>query len=384
VKITYTSPNASHHYRYASELDKKNCLRAFVSGWPRFAPKSRNFRLNTKLVRVDFYQTMALLFGRFLSSRDLLFALSNSALDAASFQYALESDIFLYYRTCGVKTTTKIKDAGLKTICIMEEVNSHVLYAHQLILQEYMKLGFPPSSYLYSYDVRKRLDAYQISDYILCPSTYVKRSLEGNGIPTEKIIVNSFGMSPISMTSSCRQRGSNETFRILYVGQLNIRKGLRYLVEAFNLITHSRKELVLVGPKTSCTGLETTVIPDNIYFPGVLKGEQLSDQYLSATVFVLPSIEEGMALVIGEAMASGLPVIATTHTGAEDIMTNGKEGLIVNPCDSHALADALQTIIDTPGLRDQMSLNCLKTATSISTWEDSACNLIASFSKLIH
>jgi glycosyltransferase involved in cell wall biosynthesis len=65
-------------------------------------------------------------------------------------------------------------------------------------------------------------------------------------------------------------------------------------------------------------------------------------------------------------------------------MTNGKEGLIVNPCDSHALADALQTIIDTPGLRDQMSLNCLKTATSISTWEDSACNLIASFSKLIH
>jgi glycosyltransferase involved in cell wall biosynthesis len=327
---------------------------------------------------------MALILGRFFSTRDLFFALSNSALDAASYKYALEADIFLYYRTAGVNTTKRIKDAGLKTICIMEEVNSHVLYAQRLMLNEYLKLGFSPCACPHSYDVRKRLDAYQISDYILCPSNFVKRSLEGEGIPGDKIIVNSFGMSPIALASTSVSERNHGIFRVLYVGQINIRKGLRYLVEAFSLIKHPRKELVLVGPKTSCTGLEKTVLSDNIYFTGGLKGEDLSDQYLAATVFVLPSVEEGMALVLGEAMASGLPVIATTHTGAEDIMTHGKEGFIVNPCDSRALADALQIIIDTPGLRDQMSSNSVKTATSISTWEDSARNLVAKFSALIH
>jgi starch synthase len=384
VKITYTSPNASHHYRYALELDRKSCLNAFVSGWPRFAPKSRRFKLNSKLVRQDLFQSLALLFGRYFSSRDVFFSLSNSALDAASFHYAVKSDIFLFYRTSGVNTTKRIKAAGGGTLCIMEEVNSHILFAHRLILEEYLKLGFSPCACPHSYDVRKRLDAYQLSDYILCPSSFVRRSLEWSGIPGEKIIVNPFGMPPIpSAVTKDISKGGTDTFRILFVGQINIRKGLRYLVEAFKLISHPRKELIFVGPKTHCTGLENTVIPDNVYFPGVLKGESLDEQYLAATVFVLPSVEEGMALVLGEAMASGLPIVATTHTGAEDIMTHGKEGFIVNPCDSRALADALQTIIDTPALRLQMRANSLAAASTISTWEESTSNLVSKFKTLL-
>jgi glycosyltransferase involved in cell wall biosynthesis len=268
----------------------------------------------------------------------------------------------------------------------MEEVNSHVLSAHKLILQEYLKLGFSACDFPHPYDVGKRLDAYQISDYILCPSSFVKRSLQDQGIPAEKIIVNSFGMAPVTLSTTTKKsmRPDKEIFRVLYVGQINIRKGLRYLVEAFGLIRHSRKELVLVGPMTSCTGLEKTMLPDNIYFKGLLSGNDLSEEYFAATVFVLPSIEEGMALVIGEAMASGLPVIATTNTGAEDIMIDGKEGFIVRPCDSSALADALQAVIDNPRLRDQMAANSLATATSFSSWQASTAKLANQFSKLIH
>jgi glycosyltransferase involved in cell wall biosynthesis len=382
LKITYTSPNASHHYHYANELDNLNSLYALVSGWPRFAPKSRHLRLKTKLIREDFFQSMALLLGKCSSARDVCFSLSNSALDARSFRLAVQSDVFLFYRSTGVNTTKRLKYAGHQTICIMEEVNSHVLYAHQLILQEYLKLGFSPCDFPYTYDLRKRLDAYQISDYILCPSSFVRRSLTKYGIPEEKIIVNTFGMAPVSFAGTMDPVDRDNVFRILYVGQVNVRKGLRYLVEAFKLLIHPRKELVIVGPMTSCTGLEKTILPEGLSFKGVLKGRDLSQQYSAASVFVLPSVEEGMALVIGEALASGLPVIATTNTGAEDIMTSGIEGFIVEPCNSLALADALQTIIDTPSLRDQMSTNSLKTATTISCWQVSASNLVAKLSSL--
>jgi starch synthase len=382
MKITYTSPNSSHHYQYAKGFDDLDVLNVFISGWPRFAPSARRFKLNNRIIRADLFQALALIFGRYCSSRDIFYKLSNSALDAASYKYAKQSDFFIYYRTTGVATNRRLKEAQYPTVCIVEEVNSHVLHAHQLILDEYLKLGLGPCAQLHSYDLRKRLDAYQIADYILCPSSFVRRSLIHYGISSDRIIINPFGMKPLAPLPPDQKKPDKDVFRILYVGQINIRKGLRYLVEAFRLLNHPCKELVIVGPQTSVTGLEQSVIPDNVTFTGTLKGQALSEQYYSASVFVLPSVEEGMALVLGEALASGLPIIATTNTGAEDIITDGVEGFIVEPCNSRQLVDALQKLIDDKDLRDDMSFYSVKTAATVFSWQASVDSLVQKLSTL--
>ena len=377
MKITYASPNASHHYHLAKALDDQQSLFALISGWPRFASRSRHLDLNSKLIREDFFMTAALLLGRFRDSRDLWYRLVNLSLDNRSFEFAAQSDFFIYYRTCGINTNRRLKKVGSKAVCIVEEVNSHVLHAHQLVLDEYLKLGLLPSEFMHPYDVRKRLDSYQISDYILCPSTFVKRSFIQHGISASKIIVNPYGMAAVINEPLLDPRREDDVFRVLYVGQINIRKGLSYLVDAFKLIEHPRKELVIVGPMTSVTGLERTFIPDNVLFAGVLKGNKLQAEYHRASVFVLPSVEEGMALVLGEALSSGLPIVATTNTGAEDIISSGEHGFIVPPCDKQAIADALQVLIDDPGLLERMKDSCMRKASTVSTWSEAANSLIA-------
>jgi glycosyltransferase involved in cell wall biosynthesis len=86
-------------------------------------------------------------------------------------------------------------------------------------------------------------------------------------------------------------------------------------------------------------------------------------------VLVLPSVEEGLALVQGEAMACGCPVIATTATGCEDLFSDGVEGFIVPDRDTAALADRMQQLADDPALRESMSAAALERVKSLGGWD---------------
>lgn len=383
MKITYSAPNASHHYHYASGLSKLGHLYAFISGWPRYAPKKPYLSPGTKLIKKDFFMTLNMLGLGKAGLSNQLYSLLNLDLDRSAYSYAKDSDIFLFYRTTGVLTAEKLKTRDIGTICIVEEVNSHVLSAHETILDEYKRLGFKPSEYLHTYDTRKRLDSYQLSDYILCPSTFAKDSFIAHGFSKDKIIVNHYGMPKRSLHSTKELASYNDEFRILFVGQINIRKGLHYLIEAFKIVKHPKKRLIVVGPATKITGIERTSIPPHVQFTGVLKGADLESVYSTSSVFVLPSIEEGMALVQGEALSYGLPVIATTNTGSQDIFTDGVHGFIVEPCNPKAIADALQKLIDVPSLHEAMRHNAAQLSSSFGSWDKSVNNLASQFTRVL-
>lgn len=109
---------------------------------------------------------------------------------------------------------------------------------------------------------------------------------------------------------------------------------------------------------------------ENVELVGRVQHKQLP-QYVSRSHFlVLPSIDEGLALVQGEAMACGCPVIATTCTGAEDLFTDCVEGFIVPPRDSNALAERLQQVADDPSLRQRMSVAALDRVRHLGGWKD--------------
>ena len=174
-----------------------------------------------------------------------------------------------------------------------------------------------------------------------------------------------------------------ECFRILYVGQLHYRKGLRYAIEAFRQLKHPNKKLVIVGPRVGITGLERLSIPDDVIFTGTLKGEELNNEYRKASIFILPSLEEGLALVQLEALSFGLPLLITTNTGGEDIIKDGVQGFIVPPRNATALWERLQQMADDRQLLKRMSEQALQVAHSFGNWDVAAKRLKDILSPLV-
>jgi glycosyltransferase involved in cell wall biosynthesis len=213
------------------------------------------------------------------------------------------------------------------------------------------------------------LAEYENADAILCPSHFVKKSFASQGFPKENIFVVPYGFYPPAIFEKAAPKG--DVFRVLYVGQIHFRKGLRYLVQAFERLRVPKKELLLVGPRTQDTGLADLALPGNVRFCGVARGEELALLYQSATVFVQPSIEEGLSLVLAEALSYGLPVIATENTGARDLFTDGVEGFIVPIRDPDVIADKLELLAGKNELRRGMGEQAGKRARAIGGWEES-------------
>lgn len=348
VSITYASTNKAHHFSYAIGLAKLGILNAFVTGASRLT-NPIPLDLKGYLVRCDIIQTLYLASLRIGIPRisRYLELFSTGAIDRYSYNYAIKSNIFLFYRTTGLRSIRKIKKDRLPILCVMEEVNSHVDNCLQLMTEECHRCGIEPIN-LRNPDHELRLQCYEESDLILCPSKFVYDSFIARGFRKEKLVINNFGVRQPSNnnTMNLNHVKPNKVFSVLYVGQIHVRKGLRYLMQAFDLLPYKHKELVIVGPNVSPTGLENTSIPDRVRFTGALRGQELEHAYQSASVFVLPSLEEGLALVIAEAVSYGLPVIATTSSGAEDVIVANEWNHIVPPADPWAIKEKLEITLD--------------------------------------
>jgi glycosyltransferase involved in cell wall biosynthesis len=386
MKITYTAPNRAHHYPYAEALHRADYLYAFISGFSRFSPRAPLPGIGDKLKRHDFFQNLYLASlkfntGYFISSK--FNHLTNLSLDKASYNSARESDAFIFYRTEGFTTTRKLKKERSGTVCVMEEVNSHVDNQFAIMQEEYRSLGY--GSYPEKIpDHTMRLKAYESSDYILCPSEFVRRSFIEKGFDQERLLKVNFGFTPMKTATGTSVTEDKECFRVLYVGQLHFRKGLRYAIEAFKRLKHPKKEFVIVGAKSGITGLEKIQLPKEVVFTGTLKGEELNDQYRKASVFILPSLEEGLALVQLEALSFGIPILITTSTGGDDIIKNGVHGFIVPPADANALAEKLQEMADDKQLLQSMSHQALEAAHAYGSWDLAVQRLADILKPIIH
>jgi len=164
----------------------------------------------------------------------------------------------------------------------------------------------------------------QRADVVLCASTYVRDSMLQNGVPASKLAVNPFGVD--LRVFGPRER-LPETPRFLFVGGLTLRKGLQYLLPGFEHLRteYPRAELILCGQlHPDFEPLYEKWRPLFTHYPSLPHAE-LASLMRTCTAFTFPSIEEGFARVIAEAMGAGLPVIATHNSGATTVVEDGKE-----------------------------------------------------------
>ncbi len=152
-----------------------------------------------------------------------------------------------------------------------------------------------------------------------------------------------------------------ETRVILSIGRLSQEKGHKDLISAFaqlrELMKDSPLRLVLVGDGPERPNLEQQAkesdAADSIIFCG--HRDDAKRFYGIASVFALPSYSEGTPNVLLEAMAAGVPVVATNVGGVPELATNGQEAILVPPANPSELAKALQTVLQLPVLRSEMA-----------------------------
>jgi glycosyltransferase involved in cell wall biosynthesis len=145
---------------------------------------------------------------------------------------------------------------------------------------------------------------------------------------------------------------------ILFVGRLVKVKGLQYLIEAMRDCPAEQLLIVGDGPERAALHQAATGM-SNVSFAGGVTPNRV-DAYLSrAKVLVVPSVNEGLPNVILEAMARGIPIVASNGGGIPDIVKPDETGFLVPPADSKALAYYIKLVAGDPGLRARLAGNCL-------------------------
>ncbi len=184
-------------------------------------------------------------------------------------------------------------------------------------------------------DFQHLVEEPRLAARFLCASSFTRGSLIENGADPSAIRVVPYGVDADRFRPDPGRRSApGAKLRLLFVGRINQRKGIKYLLEALRLLRTEEVHLTVCGrvidgldlfrPFASQTGVQIDVRPS-------VSATDLVAAYQSADLFVFPSVAEGFGQVLLESLASGLPILSTTHTAAPDLITSGVEGLIIPP-----------------------------------------------------
>jgi len=188
------------------------------------------------------------------------------------------------------------------------------------------------------------------------------QNLQRLGVDPDRIRIIPNGVNLKEFEGIKQSDEPREILRLLFVGRIYPQqKGLEHLLNALKILAIRWKlHLTLVGEDGG--GLErvhalarTLGVEESVTFTGRLPRSELIRAYQAADVFVLPSLFEPFGIVLLEAMAAGLPVVASRVGGIPDVVEEGKTGLLVEPGNSRALAETLEGLLSDPGLRRRMA-----------------------------
>jgi glycosyltransferase involved in cell wall biosynthesis len=199
----------------------------------------------------------------------------------------------------------------------------------------------------------------------LCVSSFIRQHVLAMGFPEARTHVHYTGVD----VQAIQPRSPDEERPvILHVARLVEMKGTRYLIEAFAALAsqHSGAELVIIGDGPLKRSLEGTAralgVAENVFFLGALSHMHVLTWMRKAAMLVLPSIRtrtgrvEGLGMVLLEAAATGVPVVASSVGGIPEGVVDGHTGLLVAERDAGALARGMTMLLDNPGLRRQMGV----------------------------
>ena len=357
-----------HHFELARELERRGHLDTVYSTWP-WARLKREGLPRSKVQTFPWLHAPEMVLNR----AGLRFPgwLSNEL----GYQNAVRFDDWTARRVGKVDALIGISGAGLKTgrmlqqrgaVFICDRGSTHQRYQEAIVADEFGRWGLnaPRSD---PRDTVREEEIYEVADAITIPSSFSRRSFVELGVPAEKVHIIPYGVRLETFAKVADP--STEVFEVLFVGHVSLRKGVPYLLEAFHGLKHPRKRLRVVGGMSPEVRQLLDRLPrENVEFLGPVPQARLPGLMSGSHVMVLPSIEDGFGLVLSQALACGCPILASTNTGGEDLISDGTEGFIVPIRDVTALTDRMQRLAGDPALQRWMSEAALARVRHLGGW----------------
>lgn len=251
-----------------------------------------------------------------------------------------------------LETAKRMKKEGAVFICDRGIISAS--YLKQLSEQEYSRYGIK-KEYADCSIMDRTHEEHMLADCILVPTETVRKSLVAEGVDESKINIVPYGVD-LQLFEGHGNVKDNGRFNILFVGEISFRKGCHYLLDAWSDLKLRNAELTMIGhiEREFETFLNHYDGSDFRIVPYVSQTE-LVDYYKNATAFILPSLAEGSARVIYEAMACSLPVIYTNMAGS--IARDGIDGFEIPAFDKEAMEKTILTLYHNRELGRQMGLS---------------------------
>lgn len=369
-----------HHFDLARELQRLGCLeRIFTSlPWWKALEESRDQAIQLDRISCNFLlhgiRRVGVKFPGFSPVIDSRLAVIETKLYSRWVAKNLPPcDCYIGISGSGLHAGRLAKSRGAGYV--MDRGSTQVRNADRVLGEEYRRWNLPWTP-VHPWLIENEEAEAEAANLITVPSDFVKQTFIAEGTDPAKIRVVPYGVSLSEFYPLGRP--PDDCFRLVFVGQFSIRKGAPYLLEAFKAFRHPRKQLIVVGSVApELRPLLATLSPEFVQFVGAVPRNEVKRHLSSAHALVLPSIEEGLALVQGQAMACGCPVIATPNTGSETLFQHEREGLVVPARNAPALTSAFIRLAEDPALRRALSSASLLRAKALGGWAVYAEGMVA-------
>jgi alpha-maltose-1-phosphate synthase len=364
ASIVVAHSGKQHAYRHAAAVEQAGALRHFVTssyykpdhfpdrlfGWSSWLDSRLRRRTlaaipSEKVIRAWRFELPELLARLILGNGKLAeqqMLRRDSNFDRwVARNFAGLGNIFWGFQGSCLESLKAARQAG--AIAIAEFATAHVTSAIEILSHEaewHPEWAATISNFHFPDWYRERLEQEPVAaDYCIVASAFSRRSLERIGIDSDKIKTLPLGVDLRDFRFV--PRANSGRFRILFVGGIGQRKGIKYLLEAYKKIRGPGIELILAGPM-GASERPLAQYRGMFQYVGRLDQKAVVEEMHKAHVLVLPSVFEGFGLVIPEAMATGMPVIASTHSIGPEIIREGREGFVLEPDDVDGLATKIE------------------------------------------
>lgn len=279
-------------------------------------------------------------------------------------------DIIHAWPDAALRTLETAARLGIPTV--LERPNTHTRYAYETVQRESERLGVrlpPDNEYANKVDVlRKEEEEYQLADYLLCPSDFVRQTFLDQGFPSGKLMRHQYGYDekayyPAPNPAAQKKRG----LTMLFAGDCAVRKGVHFALEAWLKSPAHQDGTFMIAGKFLPAYAE--MLAGMLSHPSVqVLGfrNDIPELMRRSDVFVLPSIEEGSALVTSEARGSGCVLLVSEATGA--ICKHLENALVHRVGDVETLSRQITLLHEDRALLSQLRTASLSSVHKI-TWD---------------
>ena len=378
MKVAVSVMGRFHAFDLAGQLERRGLLHQLVTSYPAFfagrwgVPRARvSSVLSSELLQRAWVRMPAALRARFDPGAAFLAHYARSA----ARRLRPGADLLVAWSASALPALRRARSLGMATV--VERGSTHIAWQTDALTAEYARHGLrprvaPPEV------VARELAEYAEADAIAVPSGFAKRTFVERGVPEERVLQLPYGVSLASFAPPAHPE--EDVFRVIHCGRVDLRKGAHLLLEAFAGLDLPRAELWFVGPVASeMERFARRYASARVVFQGPKPQGELAAWYGRCSVFCLASLEEGLAMVIPQAMACGLPVVATPNTGAEELVREGVEGFLVPARDVGALRERLVALHRDPERRRAMGRAARARVESGFGWDDYGDRVVAAY-----